>query len=330
MRKLRWGIIGAGRIATKAIVPAIRKSGNGELVAIASRSGDKANALAAEHRVPTAHGSYEALLADENVEAVYIGLPNGLHEEWSVAASNAGKHVLCEKALTMTVASARRMAVEARRNGKMLMEAYMYRHHPQWNAVRDILRAGDIGAPVAITATFVATLGDAGDHRWTPDLGAGVLFDITCYGINVSRYLAGEEPDSVSAFADWKETNVDRTTLVSMRFPSGVVASAVGSFASHFGQGVTVHGTAGRLEIVKPFIPGFDPTKLHLFDKSGERMIEVPGADHFTEQVRHFTDCALAGKGLTFPGEDGVANTAVCESAARSAITGSAVRPASL
>lgn len=330
MRKLRWGIIGAGRIATGALVPAIRKSGNGELVAIASRGEAKARALAAEHRAQTAHGSYEALLADPNVEAVYIGLPNGLHEQWSIAALRAGKHVLCEKALTMTTPSARRMADQARNSGRILMEAFMYRHHPQWKAVRDILRGGEIGAPVTIMATFMATLGDAGDHRWSPEMGAGVLFDITCYGINVSRYLAGEEPDSVLAFADWKETNVDRTTLVSMRFPSGVMASAVGSFASHFAQGVVVHGTAGRLEIEKPFIPGFDPVRLRLVDKDGERAIDVPGADHFAEQVRHFTDCALAGKVLSLPGEDGVANTAACEAAARSAITGSAVRPASL
>src|SRR5262249_55941033 len=199
MARVGWGILGCGSIATNAIGPAIRWSHNGHLVAVASRGADVAEAKRCELGAMRAYAPYDRLLEDREVDAVYIGLPNGLHEGWALRAAEAGKHVLCEKSLTLSAASARRTAEGFRARGLRLVEGVMYRHHPQWQAARGLLTGG--GAVRFVRASLAGHVARS-DHRWSRDLGGGALFDVTCYAVNAARFVLGTEPISVSAVAE--------------------------------------------------------------------------------------------------------------------------------
>lgn len=317
---LRWGIIGAGRIAKNAIAPAIHKSGVCRLKAVASRDGVKAERISDELHAERGYSSYSALLDDKDVDAVYIGLPNGLHQEWTIAAAEAGKHVLCEKSLTFTAEQARIMSDACRKHGVILAEAFMYRHHPQWRVVRRWISEGRIGELRAVQGHFVAALEDRGDHRYDPEMGRGCLYDLTCYPINAARFLVGSEPISVAASADWDRPGVDRSTHVTLQFEGGVMASALGSFACQFDQGVTVFGSKGRIVVHRPFVPGKESVEISLHNAQGEKIHDVPGADHFTHQIRNFAKSIYEGGVLGDPAEDGVANVTVCEAAGKSAM----------
>lgn len=319
---VRWGIIGAGRIAQGAMAPAIMKSGSGVLLAVASRDAGRAAEIADTLDVERAYLSYDELLGDPDVDVVYIGLPNGLHEQWAIAAARAGKHVLCEKSLAFDRAAALRMRHAFAEAGCFLVEGYMYRHHPQWRVVLNWLRSGRIGTLRAIDARFTNPLADENDHRWSAELGRGCLFDLTCYTVNVARYISGEEPTRLSAIADWRSPGVDQSTLVSMQFPSGLMATGMGSFVTHPSQSLVIYGTEGRVEIDKPFIPGTDAAVVRLFTSEGEKVHEVPGADHFAKQIRRVNSCVQQGSVGDIPVEDGVANVTVLEAVARAAEEG--------
>jgi predicted dehydrogenase len=217
MARVRWGILGCGNIATSAIAPAIRWSDNGDLVAIGSRSLERARAKAEALGARTAYGSYEELVADPDVDAVYIGLPNALHATWAIAAANAKKHVLCDKSLALTVADAHAMKGAARANGVRLACGFMYRHHPQWTLVRSLLADGVIGAVRHVRAAFRATLANPEDHRWTQ---GGALFDVTCYPVDAARLVTGEEPCRAQAVGDVASDDA------LLEFPSGAVVEA--------------------------------------------------------------------------------------------------------
>ncbi len=328
---VRWGLIGAGRIARGAMAPAISHALNSELRAVASRNAERREALAADQGVTVTYESYEALLADPEIDAVYISLPNGLHEEWTVAAARAGKHVLCEKALTFTVESAMRMREACEQAGVLLVEAYMYRHHPQWAQARRLLEEGRIGEVRQITATFTGNLPSLLDHRWSAALGRGALFDVTCYGINVCRYLLGAEPRKVTAMADLAtEEGVDRASTVLMSFPKHVTAVAHGSLSSAGHQDVHVIGTHGTLEIPLPFIPELRRCPILVQTPESEEKIYVAPRNHFILQVEHFAACVLDRGHDRQPAEDGVLNTRVCEAAVRSWETAMPINPGDL
>lgn len=313
---VRFGIIGAGRIARGAVAPAIHQVQGAELVAVGSRSLENAKAIATDINAGKAHGSYEGLLKDPEVDAVYIGLPNGLHEQWTVAAANAGKHVLCEKSLTFDPHSAGRMAEACEQNGVLLMEAFMYRHHPQWNRVHEILASGRLGKLRSIEAIFTGQLTDMSDHRWTSDLGMGALHDLTCYGINVCRYLVRAEPEQVAGVMNLESPGgTDRVSHVSMRFPGSVLATAVGGFDTAGRQFVSISGTDARLEIHTPFIPGNNPARLVLHTNHGPETHEIPGANHFVGEIAHFSGCIAAGGPLSWPAENGLNNVRACHAA---------------
>ena len=324
--KLRWGILGCGTIATTAIAPAIRWSANGELVAVASRDAATARARAEEVAAPHAHGSYEALLADDRVDAVYIGVPNGLHEEWALRAVEAGKHVLCEKSLTLSSGGARRMSGAFRARGLRLVEAFMYRHHPQWETVRRLLAERAIGDVRSIRAGLTGTVTKPGDHRLSPSLGGGALFDVTCYAVDVARFVLGAEPLRVTAQATLLAPGgVDVATSALLEFPGGVLASAHGSLASAADQYVVILGTEGRIEVERPFIPEWSPTRIRLERADTSHIHAIGGANHFLHQVEHFASLVLDPRRPAFPAEDGLANVTVCEAIARSYAGGVAV-----
>ncbi len=188
---LRWGILSTASIGTVKVIPGILKAARCEVVAIASRDATQAIVAAERLGIPRAHGSYEALLADRDVDAIYIPLPNHLHAEWSIAAMEAGKHVLCEKPMAMTASDAQRMVDVARATGVHLMEAFMYRHHPSWVAAMELVADGRIGTLAAVQSWFSYFNDDGANIRNILDYGGGALFDIGCYAVNLSRMLFG-------------------------------------------------------------------------------------------------------------------------------------------
>lgn len=313
MTAVRWGILGCGSIATSAIIPAIRWAGGSDLLAIASRSLDRAKQKCAEVGAPRAYGSYEELVRDREIDAIYIGLPNGEHTRWAIAAAEAGKHVLCDKSLALDNAS----AIAARRafseRGLRLVEGFMYRHHPQWTLVRSLLDGGTIGRVRHVRAVFRATLDDAKDHRWSKTLGGGALFDVTCYAINVARLVTREEPAKARAFARFTPEGVDESTDALLQFPSGAVASIHGSLRAPFEQSVVVSGEQGRIVLDRPFVPHWDPVEVVVELRGGLRHAHrVDGANHFLHMIEHATRCFRDAGALLFPAEDGAANVAAC------------------
>ena len=320
----RFGVIGCGRIATSAVAPAIRWAKNAVLMAIGSRdaalAADKGRTLEAAR----SYGSYQAVLDDPEVDAVYIGLPNHLHVEWIRRALAAGKHVLCEKSLTDDPAAGRALAEDARARSLRLVEAFMFRHHPQWTLVRRLLDDDAIGEVQALRVWLSGPMPED-DHRLGED-GGGALFDVTCYGVNAARFLLGKEPGAVSAMAAWKG-EVDRSSMATLAFPAstgakGVLVSAWGSLASSTEEGLVVSGTRGRIEVSRPFTPGWDQTELVLHRDGARSLIRAGGANHYLHMVEHFSALVADPTRDAFPAEDGAANALVCDAIREAARTG--------
>jgi predicted dehydrogenase len=310
---VRWGILGCGSIATTAIAPAIHWANENELLAVASRTQERADRKAAEVHAPRAYGAYEAVLADSDIDAVYIGIPNGEHARWAIAAAMAGKHVLCEKSLALTSKDAHAMRAAFAPHGLVLAEAVMVRHHPQWTVVRELVLAGAIGKVRHVRAWLRAKLDKPDDHRWSRELGGGALFDVTCYGVNVARLVIGEEPSRTVAHATWATSGVDASTDAILAFPGGAVASVHGSLVAPFEQGVVISGDEGRIVLERPFIPNWDPTEV-VVEVGGQRQVHaIGGANHFLHMIEHVGRCIRDREAPLFPAEDGVANVIACE-----------------
>ncbi|HET9540228.1 MAG TPA: Gfo/Idh/MocA family oxidoreductase, partial [Candidatus Limnocylindria bacterium] len=265
MDALRWGILSTADIARTKVVPGMRRARRCDIVAIASREAGRADTVAAELGIPRAHASYQALLADPEVDAVYIPLPNHLHAEWSIAAARAGKHVLCEKPLALTADDAQRMIDVASAEGVTLMEAFMYRLHPSWQAVAEIVAAGEIGTLVSVQSWFSYFNDDATNIRNIREVGGGALFDIGCYSVNLSRLLFGAEPRHVSAaLVRDPVMGVDVLTSAILTFDDGI-ASFTCSTRAEDDQRVHIYGTTGRVSIGIPFnIPPDRPTEVYV------------------------------------------------------------------
>ncbi len=322
-RRVRWGVLSTADIAQKKWIPGVRRSPRqrGEVVAIASRDGAVAARVAAELAIPRAHGSYEALLADPDVDAVYIPLPNHLHLEWATAAAKAGKHVLCEKPIALSSTDAQQMVDTAAREGVLLMEAFMYRLHPSWLAVRELVAAGRIGRLQAVQSWFSYYNDDPANIRNRADAGGGALMDIGCYSINLSRMLFGAEPDRVEAsIVRDPDMDVDVLTSGLLVFPGGGSASFTCSTRSEPDQRVHLYGTDGHISIGIPFnIPPDRPT--HVFVTHGgdapvrpavER-VSFDVADPYGVEADAFAAAVLGEAPLPIPPEDAVANMRVIE-----------------
>jgi xylose dehydrogenase (NAD/NADP) len=223
-RKIRWAVLSTSSIARAAVIPAIQHSTNGELVAVASRDTQRARDFAAKLAIPVSYGSYDALLSANDVNAICIPLPNILHREWSIKAAEAKKHVLCEKPLAMNSAECAEMDNAARRMGVKLMEAFMYRFHPQTQKVLELLRSGAIGDLRLIHSAFTFRVTDPANIRLQPELGGGSLMGVGCYCVNISRTIAGQEPIEVQAYANWSSTGVDNQMVGNLRFSNGLLA----------------------------------------------------------------------------------------------------------
>ena len=329
---LRWGILSTADIATRKVIPGIRTADRNEIVAIASRDAERVRVVAERLDIPRAHGTYEALLADPDVDAVYIPLPNHMHADWTIAAVESGKHVLCEKPLATTAADAQRMVDAARAAGVHLMEAFMYRHHPSWVAVRELVRSGRIGRLTAIQTWFSYFNDDVANIRNIHEFGGGALFDIGCYAVNLSRMLFDGEPTRVAAtLRRDPQLGVDVLVSAILDFDGGI-ASFTTSTRTETDQRVDVYGTAGRISVGIPFnIPPDRPTRIFL-TAGGDppvapatEVIEFPTADPYGVQAERFAAAILDGGPNPLPPEDAVANLLVIESIFAAADQGLAV-----
>ena len=253
--KLSWGIIGTGNIARQFCV-GVNASRRGKLMAVGSRSAASAAAFAATHHIPKSHGSYEELLVDKSVEAVYISLPNTMHHEWTIKALRAGKHVLCEKPFAANTADSEAMFDVADKLGLMLIEAFMYRAHPLTHAVMASYRRGDIGELQLIRTSFCyRTTKIEGNIRFDPALAGGGLMDIGCYCINFARFFACEEPSNISVAALKHAGGVDRVAVGTMLFPRGIVGSFTCGMSLQADNTAYLCGTEGYIEIPIPWKP---------------------------------------------------------------------------
>ena len=331
--KVRWGVLGVARIATEKVVPAMQRGEHSEVVAMASRDIFKARSACVELGVPKAYGSYEELLEDPDVDAVYNPLPNHLHVPWSIRAAEAGKHVLCEKPIAMSVAECR-MLIEARdRAGVKIGEAFMVRTHPQWLRARELVRSGQVGDLRAIVGIFSFFNRDPDNIRNILEFGGGALMDIGCYPIQTSRFVFGEEPVRVLGLVERDpDLGVDRLTSALLDFPSGHAVFTCGTQLVSY-QRMQILGTRGRIEIEIPFNAPLDrPCRLLVDDGAdvfggGIAEQEFPVCDQYAIQGELFSRAILEGTEVPTPLEDSISNMAVIEAVFRSGQTGAWERP---
>jgi predicted dehydrogenase len=312
--KLRWGILGCARITRRGLIPGLRASARNELVALASRDRQRVQEWAAEFQVPKAYASYEEVLDDPDVEAVYIPLPNELHKPWVAAAADAGKHVLCEKPLALDAAEARAMVDHCRAQGVVLMEAFMWRHQPRTAALRRLVAEGAIGTLRLIRSSFSFTI-TPGDWRLDPARGGGALWDIGCYGVSTARLYAGAEPNAIEALARFGPTGVDLSLAATLRFPGEVLGVIDCSFEQPFRCVYELVGTGGVIEVPNAYLPPARPTAFLRktgADTAQERSFD--GENQYGAMVDAFAVAvADAGHRLPEPAEDGLAQMTVLD-----------------
>lgn len=318
--KMRWGVMSTANIGRAAVIPALQRAESAEVVAVASRDLGRAQAFADELGIPRSYGSYEALLQAEEIEAVYIPLPNSLHRTWSIKAAEAGKHILCEKPLALDAAEGKEMEAAARDNGVRLMEAFMYRFHPQTEKVLQLLKQGTIGRPRLIYAAFTFRLGDRDNIRLRPELGGGALMDVGCYCVNICRTLAGREPIRAQALARWGETGVDEQMVGTLEFEEGLQAQfSCGLFMARR-EFYQVAGPDGHLEVPTAFLPGTEETVIHEVHGRTERISHaLRGVDEYQLMVEHFVDHVRWQKPFRYPAGEAYHNMRAIEALYRSA-----------
>ncbi|MDY0231409.1 MAG: Gfo/Idh/MocA family oxidoreductase [Candidatus Saccharicenans sp.] len=289
-KNINWGILGAAAIAETTFIPAIKKSAQAELLAIASRNLDKARSWAKNFSLPRAYGSYEELLADPEIEAVYIPLPNHLHFEWTSKALRAGKHVLCEKPLALSAAEVKEMFAEAEKNGCLLMEGFMYRFHPRMARALNLIKSGAIGKPRLISSAFTFIFDrERSNYRWSPKMGGGALYDVGCYTINAARTIFEAEPDEALAVAHFDEqSGIDLTTSLLSTFPPDRQALLACSFELEFQSSLEIFGSQGRIFLDRAFSAKNLETEIQLTYQSKTDRIKFPPADQFQLMIEYF------------------------------------------
>ncbi len=325
MRKIRWGVISTASIGVMEVLPAMQKGRYSQLVGIASRGLEKAQSVADQLGIPKAYGTYEELLADPEVEAVYVPLPNHLHVPWSIKALEAGKHVLCEKPLGLNAEDARRLLEVSRRYPSLkVMEAFMYRHHPQWHLVKKLVQGGEIGEPRSIHTFFNYYLIDPANVRNQADIGGGGLLDVGCYAVSSSRLVFESEP--IRAFASMEidpHFKIDRLTAGILEFNSGIATFTCSTQLADYQQ-VNILGTLGQVTLDLPFNPPPDrPAHVRLQNTKGTRDFELEVCDQFTIQGDLFSRAILESTPVPTPLEDATNNMAAIDALFQSARYGS-------
>ena len=311
IEKTKWGILGCSRIARSALIPALQESDQTELVGIASRNPQIAQDWSNEFELPRSYEGYGHLLSDPDLDVVYIGLPNHLHCEWTQAAARSGKHVLCGKPLACNLDEAETMAACCNQNNVLLMEGFMWRHHPRTQRLLDWIDQGKIGALRMIRYSFALEM-PPDDWRWKAASGGGALWDVGCYGVNTARLLCGSEPQQVQALTYKGQRGVDVTTVTALRFPDDVLVQIDCSFAPPFRYRVEIIGSRATLLVTRDSLSGPPPRLFHCLGDQVEP-IEFGDGNQFRLMVEHFSEAIRTGSGLTAPAENGVANMRVLD-----------------
>jgi predicted dehydrogenase len=330
MKKVRWGVLGAASIAMRKVIPGMQKGAYSEITAIASRDKKRAEEAAGKLGIAKAYGSYEELLRDGEIEAVYNPLPNHLHVPWSVKAAEAGKHVLCEKPISLTVAEAKSLLAVRDRTGVKIGEAFMVKTHPQWLRTREIIRTGGIGNLRAIAGVFSYFNRDPANVRHKVEWGGGGLMDIGCYPITMSRFIFGEEPTRVTGTLERDpDFGTDRLASAILEFPSGQSIFTCGTQTAYF-QRMHFLGTSGRVEIEIPWnAPNDRPCRIFIGDQmaGAPKIEEFPVVDQYKIQGDEFSRAIRGEREVPVPLEDAIKNMAVIEAIFKAADSGRWERP---
>ena len=307
---LKWGIFGTSKIARTWLIPAIQATQHSQVAAIGSRNIDKAKQEAESFNIATCYNTYEALLADTDIDVIYNPLPNHLHAQWSIEAIKAGKHVLCEKPLGLDYHDAKTLTDTAAAHPELkVMEAFMYRFHPQWQQVKQIIRSGKLGNISNVYAVFSYFNNDPNNVRNRQGIGGGGLLDIGCYCVSVARYLFDAEPTEVFADLEFDpEFNVDRLALGTLRFPNGR-AQFRSATQCHSSQRVVIAGDRGELTMPTPFFqePGL-PVELALVCDGEKEVMHLESCNHYVAQVNAFAEAILNNQPVPTPLTDALAN----------------------
>ena len=320
---IRWGSLSTARIARNAVAPAAELVDNSQFTAVASRDMEKARAFADELKLAKAYGSYEELIDDPDIDAIYNALPNSMHFEWTVKAAEAGKHVLCEKPIADDEAQAREMAAACERNGVLLVEAFMYRFNPRLGRIRELLAEGRIGEPMLLFASFAFNLRGSGNWRLGTGLAGGALADVGCYCVNVSRTLFGEPHGVYSRLEIDPELGVDMSGVAILDFSEQRRAVIDFSFETGGRQRVEVVGSTGSLVIPRCFLPtAGQPMTIEINTGSGSSVEEIPFANSYAHQLESFSNTVLHGDAAVVTPEDSIANTRVIDAIKESSAVG--------
>jgi len=329
MKKIVWGILSTANIGVKRVIPAILAGEGGRIAALASRDAARAASIAARFGIARSYGSYEALLADPEIDAIYNPLPNHLHVEWTVKALDAGKHVLCEKPIGLDAREAQAIVAARDRSGKRVVEAFMVRFHPQWRRIRELVRAGRIGAVGAMHSAFAFTVLDPDNVRNRADIGGGSLYDVGCYPIVTARYVFGAEPERAVALMDRDPVlGVDRLTSGLLAFPGGRQLAFSSALQLAAFQRVVILGAAGRIEVAVPFTPQKDHACRIVIDSGASLDGSSAVVEEFAPVDQYRLQCDEAAAVFRdeaeqdFPIEDAIANMRVIDALYRSGASG--------
>ena len=312
--KVRWGILSTANIGRR-VIPAIHASSNGVVAAVCSRSLERAQAFAAEQDIPRALGSYEALIADTEIDAIYNPLPNSMHAEWSIKCAEAGVPTLCEKPFASDAAEAQSIVDAFEKHDVLLAEAFMYRFHPQHAKVKEIVAAGGIGELRIINSSFTFAISDEANIRLSKALAGGALMDVGCYCVNLMRFMTGEEPARVTASGRIGETTgVDEALAATFEFPSGVIGHFDCGLRAYRQHSYMLKGSEGMIVVPTSFVP----------DKSADTSVQhwqgddysehiIPATDHYRLMAEDFADALINKRAPRFPATDAVQNMVVVD-----------------
>jgi xylose dehydrogenase (NAD/NADP) len=314
---LNWGFLSTARI-NSALIPPLRASKRNQLLAVGSRSQETADAYAKEKKIPRAYGSYEALLADPELDVIYNPLPNHLHAEWTIKAVEAGKHVLCEKPLALSVEEVDAIQAAARKQGRVVQEAFMYRHHKQTLEVQELVQNGSLGTLKLVRGSFSFVLSGEGDIRLDPAMGGGSIWDVGCYPISYARTVIGANPLEVFGWQVTGPTGIDETFVGQMRFANDVLMQFDSSFVIPFHSFMEIVGSTATLNVPNPFKPTSNP-KIYLTRDGKTEGFRIRGQELYLGEVEDMADAILLRKEPRISLDDSRANvqaiTALLESA---------------
>ncbi|MFS1513435.1 Gfo/Idh/MocA family protein [Chengkuizengella sp. SCS-71B] len=321
-RKMKWGILGCANIAINSVIPGIKESKMNEVVAIASRGKEKALKVALELNIPRAYGDYEELLADPDIESVYIPLPNHLHKEWTIKAAQAGKHVLCEKPIALNENEAIEMIEACEKANVYLAEAFMYRYHPRYKQLKEMIKSGEIGEIRGIHSAF--TFNNAEDMenvRYKQHMGGGSLYDVGCYPISAARFILENEPEAVTthAFFSSHHDQVDMMASALIEFPNQVSLTFDCGMWAEFRNSLEVVGSDGKIEVPSAFITMDGKNHFIVTKKGDSKVIEVPEVNQYTLQADHFAQSIFQNQPLPFQPKDAYHNMKVVSACIESA-----------